>query len=502
MQKKLFLKNTLILTFTALLLRSIGIFFRIYLSNIIGAEGMGIYQLIFCVYTLMCVLVSGGFNISATKLVAAKPGCRKNIMNLCFKMCLLISLFFCILFFIFSDITAQKCIGYSYASKCIKILNAGLVFVSLSSCIKGYFTAVRKVSVCSNSQLFEQSIRMGLVFILLSKMRSGDIYGCCCAVVFANAASELAAFLFLYISYKKDVRSIKGAQPDKSVFKDFSHIFLPVTVSSYVNTALHTAENLIVPDAVFKHTLNRTLSVSLFGMIKGMAIPVIFFPASFLSAVSTLLLPEISQMNENNNTKSINKTLSITIHITIALSVGIAAVFFICAYDISDILYHDRTVGLFLRMLSPVIPFMYVESIIAGTLSALDLHIASMRFNIYNSIIRIAAILTFVPAFGINAFVYIMIASNVFTSSINFIWIKKRADFKINMSNFFIKPVFAAACACFCSSFAPAPDLPAFLYVAYRCALVFSFYILLLILFKTFDFNSISIIKKRFSAAR
>ena len=88
MQKKLFLKNTLILTATALILRSVGIFFRIYLSNTIGAEGMGIYQLIFSVYALMGVLASAGFNVSVTKLVSAKSGEDRKIMSLCFKLSL------------------------------------------------------------------------------------------------------------------------------------------------------------------------------------------------------------------------------------------------------------------------------------------------------------------------------------------------------------------------------------------------------------------------------
>lgn len=447
MQKKLFLKNTLILTATALILRSVGIFFRIYLSNTIGAEGMGIYQLIFSVYALMGVLASAGFNVSVTKLVSAKSGEDRKIMNLCFKLSLFISLIVCIGCFLLADTIAYKSIRYDGAGDCIRILSLGLIFISLSACLKGYFTATRKVSVSSNSQLFEQVVRMGIIFYLLSLVSKGDVYKSCIAVVIGNAVSEVAAFLFLYIKYKKESRGAIELRKENPIIKDFMYIFIPTTLSCYLNTLLHTYENLIVPDALFRFYHDRSIALALFGAIKGMVVPVIFFPASFLSAVSTLLLPEISMMNEAKNKKSINKTISFTVHSTILSAIFIGSVFFSCGENISEILYPNENIGKFLKMFSFAIPFMYTESIIAGMLSALDLHIASLKFNIYNSIIRIAFILTLVPIFGIESFVYIMIGSNVFTSSVNFIWLYNKTKFDIKISNFFFKPVLSATLA-------------------------------------------------------
>ena len=170
MQKRLFLKNTVILTLTAFILRSIGIFFRIYLSGVIGAEGMGIYQLIFSVYSLMSMLVSAGFNISATKLISANEKNSSGVIKLCFKVSCVLSLAITALFVLFADSVAIRSIGYPEAADCIRLLSTGLIFISFSACLKGYFTAIRKVSVNSNSQLFEQAVRMGICFAILFKM--------------------------------------------------------------------------------------------------------------------------------------------------------------------------------------------------------------------------------------------------------------------------------------------------------------------------------------------
>ena len=494
MQKKLFLKNTFILTLTALILRGTGIFFRIYLSSAIGSEGMGIYQLIFSVYSLMCMLCSAGFNISVTKLVSSHESQTLSVMRLCFKLSAFLSIILTVLFMTFSNMIAKKSIGYPDAAPCIMMLSAGLLFISASACLKGYFVAVRKVSINSNSQLFEQAVRMAICFALLSKTPHTDIYACCLSVVKANVISEIAAFAFLYIVYINTVHKSRLSLQENCPLKSFFHIFAPTAAATYSSSFLHTFENLIVPDAIFKYTLNKTFAVSVFGMIKGMALPVMFFPSSFLSAISTLLLPEISVMNENGGIKSIQRTLSFTIHITICASVLVAVLFFACAYEISEILYHENTVGHFLRRLSFAIPFMYTESVIAGTLSALDLHIVSLKFNTLCSVIRIAAILTLVPIYGADAFVYIIIISNIFTSSVNFIWLYKKTNFYMNFSDFFAKPILAAFCAGSFAILLPcniASVHPVFI----KAFLICSVYIIFLLLSKTFDLSRLKIIK-------
>ncbi len=494
LHKKLFLKNTVILTLTAIILRGTGIFFRIYLSGAIGSEGMGIYQLIFSVYSLMCMLCSAGFNVSVTKLVSAHKSQAIAVMQLCFRLSVFLSIALTAFFMTFSNIIAQKSIGYPDAASCVRLLSTGLLFISASACIKGYFTAIRKVSVNSNSQLFEQALRMAICFSLLSKTPHTDIYACCLAVVKANVFSEVAAFAFLYIAYRRVLKKKHLHTQSKCSLKSFFHIFAPTAISTYLSSFLHTFENLIVPDAIFRHALNKTFAISVFGIIKGMAIPIMFFPSSFLNAISTLLLPEISAMNENGGTRSIQRTLSFIIHITIGASVLIAVLFFVCAYEISEILYHENTVGYFLRRLSIAIPFMYTESVIAGTLSALDLHIASLKFNMLCSVVRIAAILTLVPLYGADAFIYIIIISNIFTSSINFIWLYRKTHFYIKFSDFFIKPVLAAVCGA----------IPAMIFTRYltsvkalvlKAFLICIVYIIFLLITKAFDISRLKIIK-------
>lgn len=482
MQKRLFLKNTAILTLTALILRGVGIVFRVYLSNIIGSDGMGIYQLIFSLYALMGVLSSAGFSITSAKIVSENE--RKTIptMRICFYLAFLMSVFISAVFFVFSSFFSKLAIGYTEAAECVRLLSFGLLFISLSACLKGYFTAVRRASINSLSQLYEQTVRMAICFYLLSRADHNNIFLCCRGVVIANVVSEVVAFLYLYVKYLKAPKPITKERVTK---KSFFNIFIPHTLSSYLNTFFHTLENFLVPNALFIFTQNRTLALSQFGALKAMTIPVIFFPASFLSAISTLLLPEISSMSENNNLSSIKKTLSFTVYLTFYSSFFIAGFFFLCADELSYLLYKDELVGHFIRTLSVIIPFMYLESIISGTLSALNLQFKTLTYNAVNSVLRIILVLYVVPHFGINSFLIIMLLSNIFTSTLCFINLYKKTRFPIDVKSFFIKPGFSVA-ASVALGFYICPLSNSFICLVIKTVVFSSAFLLLTILFGGF----------------
>ena len=84
MQIKVFIKNTVVLVATSIVLRSVGIVFRVYLADKIGSDGIGLYQLIFSVYMLAATFATTGISTAVTRLVAENAekggGAVKKIM--------------------------------------------------------------------------------------------------------------------------------------------------------------------------------------------------------------------------------------------------------------------------------------------------------------------------------------------------------------------------------------------------------------------------------------
>lgn len=449
-----FIKNAFILTATALILRTIGIFFRIYLSNRIGAEGMGLYQLIFSVYMLATTFATSGICIAVTRLVseqAAKSSKQTvvKILNRSLMLSTLLGLIAAAAIYFGADLAAMYWLHDMRAALSLRILAPSLPFMAAASCLRGYFIARRKVSTPSNAQLFEQLIRIAVTVALLARFLPMGLAYACAAVVIGNTVSEIASCLYTYLGYRRDMRklstSIAGPSSLRTptILRKLLHIGLPLMGSSFLNTALHTLENLLVPDALTRYTSSKETSLSQFGMLKGMAMPILFFPSSFLSALSTLLIPEISESNSLQNRRKTCQTISYTMQITITLSILISGIFTMFATELGTLIYKSEEVGSYIRVLAPIVPFMYLENVIDGILKGLDQQVSSLSYSVLDSVLRITLITFLVPSQGIYGFLIIMVISNLVTSFLKLHRLVKVTSVRIEWGKWMTRPVLA-----------------------------------------------------------
>ena len=178
--KVIFIKNALILTVTGLIIRFIGMFFRVWLAGAVGAEGMGLYSQVFSFYMLASAFASAGINTAVTRMVSEElavgnHSATKTVIFKCIAVCLTIAFGSALLIFFGSDFLANTVIGDPRASGALKTLTLSLPFMGMSSCFKGYFIARKKAAPASSSQIFEQLARILLVFLLVTKTAKGGI---------------------------------------------------------------------------------------------------------------------------------------------------------------------------------------------------------------------------------------------------------------------------------------------------------------------------------------
>ena len=146
----MFVVNTLILVFTSVLLRIIGMFFNIYISNKIGQEALGVFQLIMSVYMFGITFACSGINVAATKVIAEELAVGnetsiKKITRKCIVISLITGMLASCTLFIFSDAITSYCLHDKVSKNIIYWICLALPFISMSSAMNGYFTAIRKV---------------------------------------------------------------------------------------------------------------------------------------------------------------------------------------------------------------------------------------------------------------------------------------------------------------------------------------------------------------------
>ena len=191
MKRKKLILNAFILTFATMMIGFVSTSFRVYLSNKIGSEGIGLYQLIMSIHVMTTTLAISGIRVTTTRLIAEELG-RSNIKNIksILRKSILYSLLFStttfLLVYNFADIIALKWIGDSRAIIPIKILSCSLPFIGISACFHGYFYGMRKIIKSVSSDIVEVGTMMIIIISFMGICLPKGLNFTCALIAIVN----------------------------------------------------------------------------------------------------------------------------------------------------------------------------------------------------------------------------------------------------------------------------------------------------------------------------
>lgn len=456
---KAFLVNTALLTATALLMRTVGLSFSVYLSARIGTAGMGLYQLILSVYTLCVTVSTSGVNLASTRMVAeALGGRREDQFHAIMRRCLSYSIFFggctAVALFLGADYVGNVWLADSRTILSLRLLSLSMPFLSMCSAMAGYFTAVRRVFKNACVQVAEQVIRIVLTVIGLTlTLRIGIDYACA-AIIGGGTAAELCSFLMTYLLYRLDVRRYhrkRERSDSRGLTKKMLGISIPVAFSAYARSGLVTIEHLLIPRGLRKSGISSDTALSAYGMIQGMALPVILFPAALLTSFAGLIVPELAERKEQGKTGQIERIVGRVFQLTLMFAIGVSGIFFFFAEDFGRLLYNNADTVPFIQILAPLIPVMYLDTAVDGMLKGLGEQVSSMRYNIIDASVSVLLVWFLLPRYAIAGYlvtIYVTEMLNAFLSANRLIKVTK---VPIKPCSCILGPIFAIFGGCMAS---------------------------------------------------
>ncbi len=425
MNKRVFCQNTAVMTGCSLLLRLFGILFRIFISNRVGAEGMGLYQLVFSVYILGATFATSGL-ITAVTRMAAEHLTRNDhravgqLLRLCALICLLVGGVSALLLYGGAPLIGRL-MGDSRAVRAIAVSGIALPFIGLSGCLKGYFMARRRAWPPCLSQIIEQTVRISSILFFLNTLWDGSLEEACVLIILGDALSETVSCLHLVLAYRLDRRGVVQSErkTTQNQLKTLLHITLPLTAGRYVSTGLRTVENILVPARLTRYTRSNPLALAQFGAVKGMALPLIFFPSALLMTVSGLLIPELSDAYALGQRRQVTRLVERALHITLLGAIPVGGLFTLLGKRLGLLLYGDALVGVLLQILGPLTPVMYLDSVVTGMLKGLGQQVHSLWYCIADSAVRILLTWFLLPYYGLAGFLFVMLVSNLLTATLS-----------------------------------------------------------------------------------
>lgn len=353
-------KNTVlvqgtILAVASLVVRLIGLIYRIPMTRIIGETGIGYYSTAYQVYNVILLLSSYSMPQAVSKLMAMRLGKRQyRNANRYFLCSLLVSavsgLLFCSIMYFGADFIAGTMLHAELAKFSIRMLAPTVLVMAFLGVFRGFFQGFRTMVPTAVSQIIEQIINAiasvaGAYFLFKKGMRldlvkgSTDYaaaYGARGGTIgtLAGAIAALLFILFLFAVSYPSLRAKMNREPSRRVFRyervfgDIILMITPIILSTFIFHVLNLIDNGIYGTYMSHIKVDEKTYMAVWGVYSGKYQLLINLPIALATALASSVIPELSRAVELKDRGEISQKIDISVRfttlITIPAMIGLA----------------------------------------------------------------------------------------------------------------------------------------------------------------------------------
>lgn len=480
-KKRAFLTGTLLLTAAGFLCRLLGFFYRIFLSRTIGAEGLGIYNMVHPVYGICFALCGGAIQTALSQYIAAHEGKGQRVFRTGLSVSMLLSGFLAFLICRYPDWIAKRILMEPRCSPYLPVMGLSLPFASFHACANGYCYGAQKSKVPAFSQVAEQIVRMTLVFLIATERTAAGqeitvrlaVYGHLIGEIGAASFNFLCLLLFPpQIGTRKNSDSMfpapVQAAPDAShsapladktsscftasppaqdtapfsasCFLPLMALALPLMGNRLVLNLLAGAEAVWIPNRLQQYGLSDAGAFSVYGVLTGMALPFILFPSAITNSIAVLLLPSVAKDQAEGKAESIAQSVAMALRYSLYMGILCIGIFVLFGIPLGDSVFKNEDAGRYMQILAWLCPFLYLATTMGSILNGLGCTRITFLQNTASMLLRLFFVLTAIPRLGIYGYLCGMLASEVFLALMHLYSLKKRVAFTWSAWDMILKP--------------------------------------------------------------
>lgn len=430
---KFFIFNTSVLIITSLIFRGIDIYFTAYIAQKIGSEQVGIYQLVMSVYLFGITLATSGINLAVTRVISEELaldniGGVQKVMIRCLNMTLITSIFTSLIFWVNADFITNYWLHDKVSKYIIYLFALALPPIAMSSAISGYFAGVRRIYKNAIGQFIEHVAKVLVTAFLISFFLPKGLNYACFSLILGDLISEIISFSYIYIIFMLDKRKYNN-KLETSSSSSYTHkllrISIPIAITSYIRSGLTTLKQLIIPSSLVKSGINSSESLSKYGIINGMALPIIMFPDILVKSFASLLVPEFARYYAKKDYKRIKQITTLLLFLIFGAALFLTTFLYIFSDKLSLLIYKDFHIGYYIKILAPLATFIYVDTVVDSVLRGLDAQVGVMIINILDLIISVNFIYFAVPKLGLTGYLISIYMSEILNFVISLIQLIK-----------------------------------------------------------------------------
>ena len=373
--KNALFQGSLVLMLSGFVGKLLGAFYRLPLSNILGPEGIGIYQMVFAVFSLALIISSGGVSVAVShnvaKIRAGANGSEKQVFLKGLLYSVFVSLFFCLIFVALGgQISALQ--GTPLGAQAYVMAGVALLFSSVLASFRGLYQGRQNMVPTAVSQVLEQVFKaaFGLIFsfIFVKQSLALGVFGAFLGI----AISEIISFL--YLLFKTRHFKFYG---QKNQHQEFFKTNAIITINALIIPLVIVFDSFVVVN-LLSGFMPQIEATALFGLQSGIVSSIINVPVVASVAVSLALLPELSYNIQSGDKIFAKKQIEKMFLVCFALLVPCVLILIFFAKDILGFLYPSLSPELLsiatnlLKISSIEIVFIAVVQIMTSVLQSLN----------------------------------------------------------------------------------------------------------------------------------
>jgi len=405
--KRPLLKGILTLTTAGLLVRAMGMAYRVLLVRVTGSEVVGVFQMTFPLYRLCATAVSLGLPVALSRTVAeslARGDAAKvrTSFKVSFSLVLLNSIAASALLLLGAHLLSGRVLSDDRTHLAILMMPIALAFTSISGIVRGYFHGHQYATPPAIAQVVEQVVRIGVTLYLFRSLTGATVASAAAIAMLTMGIGEAAGFVTLLsmkLRWDRSNRETAAHPPagratatrqsagrtastrppaarlpqpsNMNLISELLGMSLPLTAAGFISTASHTIDAIVIPRRLMCGGFDSAQATVLFGRLSGMAMPVLFLPGLLVFPISTLLLPEVAASRAHGREINLRRRLKQMTLLTLGITLAVSAGMLLLAHRISTILYRTDEAAMLIERYAPAVPLLYIGYVLGSALNGL-----------------------------------------------------------------------------------------------------------------------------------
>ena len=443
--------GTLLLTATGLVNQLLGFVYRILLSRLVGAEVMGLYQLVMPVFSVLLSVTAIGLTAAVANLTAqyralGRETAAEQVLRRCLVLLVCLLALPTLALVLLSDPISVYILGDARTRLGLLLLPPCVLLTGVENLHKHAFYGAGLVRPPAFSEVLEQVVRtvavLGLLLLFLPQNPERTVG----LIVAGMVICEVFSACTLTTLWHRQRRGGGAPEPERVLDRRIAKVALPVALTALLGNLMGSACAVLIPQKLVEGGMEVSQAVSAFGVMFGMSLPMLGLPTAFISALGLVLMPRLSQAAALGRWEEVRRRVSGAMLATSVLMLPAMALLSVLGPDLAVLLFRESAAGAYLPPLAVSVALSCYRSVLACSLNGVGRQAAAARNALMAGAaeLGLTALTVGLPGVGLKGYVAAALVSELLGVGLNLTSLCRAAGLRPEFFRWLTAPGLAA----------------------------------------------------------